>query len=142
VIHEAGVWLVTAAAVLLPLAFDPSSDVAFALPKAETLGILAYALAAALVLILLATGWRAIPMSWVHIPVGVYLATLVAASVRRPSERRRPRFRSRPETTPTWSSRPMDTCRQDGPTTRVRRSRARSSSTRLGSGGSYSPGST
>ena len=71
----------TAAAVLLPLAFDPSSAVAFALPKAEALGILAYLLAAALVLILLATGWRAIPLSWVHIPVGVYLATLVAASI-------------------------------------------------------------
>ena len=70
-----------AAAALLPLAFDPSSQVAFALPKAEVLGILAYLLAATLVLTLLATGWRAIPMSWIHIPVGVYLAIAVAASI-------------------------------------------------------------
>ena len=70
-----------AAAALLPLAFDPSSQVAFALPKAEVLGILAYLLAATLVLTLLATGWRAIPMSWIHIPVGIYLAIAVAASI-------------------------------------------------------------
>jgi len=80
-IHQAGVWLVAAAAALLPLAFDPSSQVAFALPKAEVLGVLAYALAAALALTLLTKGWRAIPTSWVHVPVGVYLAIVVTASI-------------------------------------------------------------
>lgn len=71
----------TAAAALLPLTFDPRSQLAFALPKAEILGILAYLLAAALALTLFTRGWRSIPQSWVHIPVGIYLATVVAASI-------------------------------------------------------------
>ncbi len=73
--------LVAAVTLALPLALDPSSDVAFAMPKAEVLGVLAYAIAAALILVVVTEGPTAIPRSPIHIAVVAYLVVLCLASV-------------------------------------------------------------
>lgn len=79
-VRGVGVWLVTATAILLPLVFDPDSAVAFALPKAAVLGLLAYALGAALVVLVVMSGWRALALSRIHVVVALYLATLVISA--------------------------------------------------------------
>lgn len=76
-----GLSTVTASALLLPVVMDPQAGSTFELPKAEILGILAYATAAALALVVIRGGWRAIPMSWMHVPVIAYLGVVTASAV-------------------------------------------------------------
>jgi O-antigen ligase/cytochrome c-type biogenesis protein CcmH/NrfG len=76
-----GIALVCAKVALIPVLFDPGSDVPFSVVKALASHALAYVLAGTLIGLVLQFGPSILPRSWLHIPVVAFLLTNVAATI-------------------------------------------------------------
>jgi O-antigen ligase/tetratricopeptide (TPR) repeat protein len=76
-----GVAVLCAKVALIPLVFDPSSDVPFVVPKALLSHGLAYVLVAVIAGLLIRHGRAVVVWSWLHVPVLAFLVASALATV-------------------------------------------------------------
>ena len=76
-----GVAIICAKVALVPLVFDTASDIPFTVPKGLVSHALAYALTGVVIGVVLLYGRSVLVQSWLHIPVVLFLAVNIAATV-------------------------------------------------------------
>src|SRR2546427_7324262 len=76
-----GVAIICAKVALVPLVFDVGSDIPFAVAKGLLSHALAYALLGVIVGLIIAYGRTVFVWSWLHVPVLVFLAANVLATL-------------------------------------------------------------
>src|SRR2546426_1909464 len=80
-VRSLGLALVCAKVALVPLVFDPSSDLPFVVIKSVVSNGLAYALAGVLAALVIRSGWSVFGRSRLHLLVLGFLAAAAAATV-------------------------------------------------------------
>src|SRR2546428_10739384 len=77
----AGVALVCAKVVLVPLIFDLGSDIPFVVTKGLLSHALAYALVGVIVALFFQYGRASVSLSWLHLPVAAFLVVNAVAAI-------------------------------------------------------------
>lgn len=80
-VRRAGVAAIAAFVLVVPLVFDAASDWPFVVPKALLTHAFAYGLAALLVAHAIRVRRKAVPWSWLHVPVLAYLLVTTLAAI-------------------------------------------------------------
>src|SRR5437762_7513270 len=75
-----GVAVICAKVALVPVLFDPSSDVPFVVIKGLVSHALAYVLVGVLIGLVIQSGWSVFGRSWLHLLVLGFLAANIAAT--------------------------------------------------------------